>query len=852
MKTLSYAFRQLRRSPVFTGAAVLSLALGIGANAAVFTLVYALLLRPLSVHEPDRLVQIGFAGADGRTGELPVAIADALRRAEVFQSVCNFLTPLTLVEVDGRITPRSGHALSGDCFETFGVGTAAGRALTRDDDRLASPRVAMLTYDVWQREFGGRADAIGKSIALDGEAATIVGVTERRFNGVLIGFPPQVLYPLEALQERFRKLTKNDKRMPTALVFARLGPDESIGQVNARLQAMWPALLRASLEEYPSAHATAAERTRYLAQKSAVVPATVGLDYSLRNRFDKPLFALLAVAALVLLVTCANVANLLLARAAQRRQEIAIRLALGARRWRLVRDVLVESTLLLGGGVGGGLLLAYWSNQIVLARFGVAYTAFALDVTPDARVLAFTSVVAAAAFAAFAIVPAWRISRGDSREILAASSTRVHGDRGRLRQALVVAQVALTLTLVSGALLFTSVLGNLQSAPLGFDTTGMLSAQLGPMPSSTAASTAAARATSPAGAVSSEARDADANDRALLDRVTRIPGVRAAALAGFTPLFARPSMEPATRAPGTSVAPDTPAAVAASGSVSAEQAVVTDAFFNVMGIPLVAGEGFRDTGSADGPRVAIISESLARKLFGRRDPIGERIEVGRDQRKRSLDIVGVARDAILTQPQAGNTLVVYQRFDQARPFSPALIVDSVSSVDNVSSNDARLEDAIRRELQLDGRWYPVRLRTLSEDRDAALSQERLLAWVSSAFGLLGLTLAAVGLYGLLALSVARRTGEIGIRMALGADRSRVVLMIVRDALVLIAAGIALGLPIAWTAARAARALLPGIGSMQIATLAAAVMVLAIAGTLAAWIPARRASSITPLVALRRD
>jgi putative ABC transport system permease protein len=867
MKTLSHAFRQLRRSPIFTGAAVLSLALGIGANAAVFTLVYALLLRPIAVREPDRLVQIGVAGADGRIGGMPVPIADRLRREGVFQRICSFLTPMTIVEIGGRMTARSGHALAGDCVETLGVGIAAGRALRRDDDRVGAPRVAMLTYGVWQREFGGRADVIGKSIAIDGEPATIVGVTERRFNGVLLGFPPQVLYPLEALQERLRAVTKDGERMPTALVFARLGPDDSIGQVNARLRAMWPALLRASLDEYPAAYDTHDERTQFLAQKGAVAPAAAGLDFSLRNRFDKPLFALLAVAAVVLLVACANVANLLLARAAQRRQEIAIRVALGASRWRLVRDVLVESTLLLGGGVGGGLLIAYWSNQIVLARFGAAYTAFALDVTPDARVLAFTSAIAAAAFVAFAIVPAWRISRGDSREVLAASSTRIHGDRGRLRQVLVVAQVALTLTLVTGALLFTSVLVNLQSAPLGLDTAGVLSAQLGPIPS-----TSPSAGTSPDGVpTAARARDQgdqrtqDATGRALLDRLAHIAGVRAAALANFTPLFGRPSLELASRAPGTFVASalspavasgSSPASAGSVTSVLAERAIVTGEFFSVMGIPLVAGEGFpvhdASSGTNDGPHAAIISESLAMKLFGRRDPIGERIQVGRDQQPRTLAIVGVARDAVLTRPQVGNTLVVYQPFDRARPLTPSLIVDTIDSVETAGIDARSMEDAIRRELQVDGRWYPIRLRSLSEDRDAALSQERLLAWVSSAFGLLGLTLAAVGLYGLLALSVARRTGEIGIRMALGADRSRVVWMIVRDALVLIAAGIALGLPIAWTAASAARALLPGIGSIPLATIAFAVTVLVVAGALAAWLPARRASAVTPLVALRRD
>jgi predicted permease len=582
MEPLAQALRQLRRAPVFTVAAVVSLALGIGANAAVFSLVYALLLRPLAVREPDRLVQVGITSADGRTGGMPVAVADLLRRDGVFPSVCSFLTPMALVEVDGRVTPRSGHAVSGDCFETLGVGTAAGRALTRQDDDLSAPRVAVLTYDVWQREFGGRADAIGKSIAIDGEAATIVGVTERRFNGVLLGFPPHIVYPLEALQVRLRQVTKDARRMPTAHVFARIAPDASIAQANARLQAVWPRLLRESLDRHPDAYGPASERARYLAQKGAVVPAAIGLDFSLRSRFDKPLFALLAVAAVVLLVSCANVANLLLARAAQRRSELAIRLALGAGRWRLMRDVLLESTLLLAGGVGGGLLLAYWSNQIVLSGFGVAYTAFALDVTPDTRVLAFTGAIAAASFVAFAIVPAWRTSRGDSREILGSSSTRVHGDRGRLRQVLVVVQVALTLTLVTGALLFTSVLTNLQSVPLGIDTAGVLSVQLGDMPSTSRREPRESR--------DRGATDPGAIDRALLDRLTRVPGVKAAALTNFTPLFGRPSLEPTTLMPATSA------------SRLVEQAIVTDEFFNVMGIPLVAGEGFRRVGASEGQR----------------------------------------------------------------------------------------------------------------------------------------------------------------------------------------------------------------------------------------------------------
>jgi len=619
MRTLRYAWRQLRRSPAFTVAAIVSPALGIGANMAIFTLADALLFRSLPVKDPGRLLRVASIDPTGRPVVMPSTFVDLLRQERVFDGVCGFLTPLSTADIGGRVTPMSALALSGDCFDTLGVRPALGRFFTLAEDRAEAPKVVVLSYDEWQQDFGGEPEVLGRTIRIEGTPFTIVGVTERRFTGLLVAFPPRLLFPVTQLVFPGVK--------PAFLpqdVFARLKPTDSIAQVTARIGTEWPGLLNAAMS--PGLATTA--RDRFLARRPLVAPASTGLDYSLRGRFERPLLALLAISGLVLLVSCVNVASLLLARGLERRREAAVRVALGAGRWTLVRDALAESLMILAAGVVVGILVAYWAARVLVTLYGATNATFALEVAPDVHTLWFACGISTAAFLVFAVGPAWKASEIDIAAFQAASS-RVAGARSRARRIVVMAQVALTLVLVTVGSLFIDALVALQRAPLGFTVERVLDARLAPMPGGY-----------------DRPFVADSYYRALLDGMASLPGVEAVAIAHGTPLV-------------TLVQPEPAGIVGSDASVPVEPQIVTDGFFKALEIPLVAGQDFRRRDESAGTRTVIVSQSLARVLFGTENAVGRRIRVGSNPDNQALEIIGVARDAVLTRPQRKNTMIAY-------------------------------------------------------------------------------------------------------------------------------------------------------------------------------------------------
>jgi putative ABC transport system permease protein len=802
------AVRQLWRQPTFTIAVVTSLTLGIGANAAIFALLNALLLRPIGAADPGSLICLSAIDDTGVDRGLSPALIDGLRLDETLAGACAVLTPLSAVEANGTIAPRPAHAVSGRCLEMLGARPAMGRLLSPADAEPGADPVVVISHRMWQRDFGGRPDAVGETITIDGRPSTVIGVTEPAFTGVLVGFEPEVIYPLTRLEERATS-TRPDAVVP-AQVIARLRPGLHPLQAAERIGTRWAQALRASVPPGASPEA----RSDYLRRRLEVTSAETGLDFSLRRRFTNPLIVLMCLSGVVLLTACVNAANLLLARSLEKRRQTALRMTLGATRWRVVRHELGESLVLLGLGVAGGCFSGYLGARGVVALLSATYSGLQLDVAPDGRVLLFASAAAAVVLVAFGGVPAWRAATIDASRAMDGDG-RVSSRRGWASGALVASQIALAFTLLVGAAFCAQSVADLRGDRAGFDPRAIISAQLMPRPTP------------------GERRAPDhAYYRSLMARVAELAGTNAVALSSRAPLFGAPEIALVTGLGG------------ALPPRRAEVATVTRQFGRLLGAPLVAGRWLDDRDGPDRPGAAMVSESMAMALFGTRDVVGRRLRVGAGADAPSLEVVGVVRDAVVGPVRDRNVHVVYTSFWQAKPGASAvLLVDANAHANLVASR-------VMTEIQKLGRQYPARLRTLSAERDTSLLQEYLLAALASAFAAVGLALAVVGVYGVLSVAVARRRREIGIRLALGAVGRDIVRAVLGWVLALIGAGLAIGLPLVWMAARSMAALFgPDGGSLVVPTFVAAGVITLAAGA-AAWRPVWRATSVHPADSLR--
>jgi predicted permease len=795
---------------VFSVAAVVSLALGIGANTAIFTLANAILLRPIAASDPQRLVRVAASEPGGRPGALLSPMVSLIRDDHVFNGLCGFLAPSNTVEIHGRVVPMATHALTGECFSTLGVGAAFGRVLVPDDDRAGSAHVVVLSYEFWRREYNGGGSAIGDTIDIEGTKHTVVGVAARGFDGLLVGYPTKLFFPLGNFEGGLAGAFPPPSLMPMEVI-GRLRPAVTFESAAARVHARWQSWLDASV---PS-QLGPLQRDRYLHRQAHVTEAATGIDYSLRARFRAPLIALLAIAAVVLVAACLNVANLQLSRAADRARERVVRAALGASRADLVADAATESLLLLVLGFVAGVVVAYWVDHLLVSLFTASSTNFAIAIAPDARVLTFACALAVLAFIVFAIVPAARASRVDAAAI-AGASHRVAGQRGRLREAAVVAQVALTIVLVAAGSIFVTGVHELRAAPLGFAVERLVAAQLTPLPGGYQNGFAP-----------------EPYYRSLLDRVKTLPGVESATLANAIPLTTF-FLSVRVGVAGAPVETD------------ADQSFVSSGFFATVGIPLVAGATFPPSGAT--ARSVVVSESTAKALFGQADVVGRTVRIGLGPQMQALPIAAVAHDAIITNPQRGNTRVVYLNQSQFGPNVqewPALIIRE-------HAPRAVGFDAIERAVHDGGHEYVHHVRTLSDQRDIALAQERLLAAVATAFAAIGLALVAVGVFGLLSYAVTQRRTEIGVRLALGASRRHVAWLVIRQAFVLMALGTSLGLPAAFVAGRYAASALFARSIDTHATVAVIVTAMTAIATAAVAIPVRRAVALDPMQVLRGD
>jgi putative ABC transport system permease protein len=806
-RDLRHAVRMFGQQPGFIAVIVLTLALGIGANTAIFSLMDALMLRWLPVPNPQQLVQLALQSSDpGGTGDaFSYAIVRGLaEHDEIFAGVGAFNSSSFNVGPAGSVGRVPGAYVSGGFYETLGLIPVAGRLLGKEDDEPGAPLVGVLSYGYWERQFAHNPGAIGQTIPVNGVPVTIVGVTPPGFAGVTVGAVADLTLPVASIA----RISPRDAGLlgPGNFwlrILARPNPDLSIAQARARLASVWPQ----TAEQVVAAHWPPTQKKLLADAVFEFRPGGTGYTY-LRSLYTKPLQVLMGMVAIVLLIACANVASLLLARATARHREMAVRLAMGAGRFRIIRQLLTESLLLsfMGGACGVG--LAWISGRFLLSTLSLGPFPVTFDLTPNLRVLAFAAAVAIATGILFGIAPAFQATATGPSAVLK-QGARATTSRSRLLPSLVSAQVALTLVLLIGASLFVRTLQNLQNMDPGFNRTGVLLVDFAEHPR----------------AAPSE----------LLDDVRQTAGVSSASLSTHTPLSGSYWSEPAV--PHGQPLPERDTALFVGAGPG---------FFETMQITLMSGRGFTPRDNAAGTPVAVISEAYAERFFPNQNPLGRHLSARVRGTLKDLEIVGVAKNtnAIgLRRPPRSTVYVAQAQLTGDVPTTMEIRVNG-----SIRETAARIQNGLQAKLK-EG---PVEVHPLSAQVEAAMSQERVMATLASAFGFLALVLACVGLYGLLAYRVTRRTQEIGIRMALGARRSQVVAMVLQGAAGLVLSGIALGLPAAWATSRWIEAMLFQLKPTDPFTIGGAILLLTIVSLAAAYLPARRASRVDPITALRHE
>ena len=847
LNDVRYGLRMLAKSPGFTAVAVLTLALGIGANTAIFTLINALMLRSLPVERPQELFFLGDEEGSGTySGGIPTGswkefsyrVYQQLREQnQLFTDLCALSSP----QVDLRVAAPGWHEsapsaqgslVSGNYFQVLGVHALAGRTLIPEDDAPGSPRsVAVMSHRYWTDTFGGDPSVVGKALDLNGIPFMVVGVAPAEFYGVKLTMnPPDFWVPL-GLQPQLIPARQQWRGAPPSWLKAddvywldlmgRLKPGVDARQAAAALTTHLRQMLTAQAGSHLSPNTSRRIRESYI----ELIPGARGLS-SLRERFSERLHTLTLLVILVLVIACANAANLLLARGARRQREMAVRLAVGAGRGRVVRQLLTESALLAGMGGLAGLLLAGWTTDLLANLVFGASTALPFHLAPDGRVLGFTVGVSLLTGIVFGLAPAWVSTRLDLNSALkeSAGSTPVAGLRlspwapGKL---LASGQVAVSLCLVLVAGLFVRSLQNLEHQDLGFNPGHVLVCNL----------------------------DLDAagykRERLpglyprLLDRVRALPGVRAATLASS-------ALTEGTWVSNISIEAYTPKP---QEDMDAHRRGVGSDYFLTEGMMLLAGRPIGPEDTAASPPVAVVNETFVRRYFPNQNPLGRHITFGAPFAPPGMEIVGVVKDAKYNSLAEKVPPVVFAPLMQSIEHVP----DANDLELRVAGDPAAAAAAVRRAVaEVDRKIMIGRVATLGELVSQSAHEARLIAQLSSFFGLLALLLAAIGLYGVMAYAVARRTSEIGIRMALGAEARAVLWMVMRESLLVVVVGIAVGVPAALGLARVVRSQLFGLSPSDPTTLAAATLLLLAASVLAGLLPARRAAKVDPMVALRYE
>lgn len=819
---LRYGARLLRKSPTFSIVAVLTLALGTGANAAMFQLLNAVAWQPLPVDRPHELVSIdvdrhgkGRVGLGYRRGILTQPLWDALRtQQQVFSSVIAWGTDTWDLSKEGEFTPAQGLYVSGSYFGGLGLLPRAGRLLTEGDDQkgCGTPG-AVLSHEFWTSRFGGDPSAVGRTMTLNRKTFEIVGVAPAGFSGTEVGRSFDVAVPLCAEAAlRGQRAASTRPHGWWLDVMGRLEPGTSLEQAQAHLLTLSRPIFEATVPPgYTPEQASSFQQFTLTAASAANGVST------LRTQYATHLWLLLGATGLVLLITCANLASLMAARASARQREIAVRLAIGASRVRVIRQLLAESVLIAALASVAGLLLANWLSQMLVSLLAGERSLIALNLAPDWRVVSFMLMVAAAACVLFGVSPALRATRHDPGAQLQSggrSNTEGHQTLA-FRRGLVVVQVALSMVLLVAALLFTRSLAKLSSVELGFS------------PDLIAANVDLGRST-----LAPDARRQAITD--LVQRVRRVPGVQNASEVFIVPLSG-PEWNGRIKVDGVSQAP------------MVYFNAVGDEYFRTTGTPVVLGRAFEPRDRPEGPRVAIVTETFARQIFGTREALGCRfaMDVPPGQSAPAYEVVGVAADTKYDDVREEPRAIAYLSMSQEEQATPL-----VSIVIRTDLPLGSVAQALTHEVTAIAPGAGVSYDPVRGYIAALLRTDRLMTTLAGLFGVLALVIALVGLYGVTSYMVTRRQVEIGIRVALGAQPGTIIRMMLRESGALVTLGGVAGVALAALGTRYAAQLLYGVQPLDAVSFGAAIGALASVGLIASWLPARRASRVAPTIALR--
>ncbi len=831
---IRFGLRQLRKSAGFSSVAVITLALGIGANTAIFSLLNAVLLRNLPVREPQQLVLLGKGSWRGSVDSLPNRswqlfsypfLREFREKNQVFSDVGAVSS--ILFATHGRVAGGANlekvdaELVSGSYFHILGITPILGRVLSDSDDQtIGGHPVAVASYSWWQKRLGRRPDVVGKTVTIGSTVYTVIGVAPPEFFGVIVGQSPDLWIPLAMEKEISPGWNGLDKNLFQSLyLVGRRKPDVSIEQASINTNLLFRQILQSYVGPQPSPKQLDDIRNAQI----ALTPAATGLS-QLRRDFSSPLKILMAVVGLVLLVACANVANLLLARATARQREIAVRMSMGAARWRLMRQLLVESVLLASTGTALGVWVAWWAMHLLLRLVSIGPETVQLRVSLDVQVLGFSVLVTVLTVLLFGAAPAFYATRlelvpslKEGRGTTSAQST------SPLSRALIIGQVALSLVLLVGAGLFLRSLVNLTNIDTGFNKQNVLMTSVDAV-----------------GAGYKEDAHLESMMQRLEDRVNALPGVLGASFAftvfnqgGWTARVIVPGRSPGERDPDV------------------DHNVVGAEYFGAMGMPIVLGRGLAPEDSLGSKRVAIINETMARTYFATESPLGRTFTIGDGETRQSpewqnIEVVGVVKDARYMDLDERQMPAAFYPHSQHLGYRYYFIARYTGDKEALSRAIAQVAAGIDPNLPVGD------FSTLAQTVDDSVLNHRLVAQLCAFFGLLAVLLACIGIYGLMSHGVTRRTNEFGVRLALGATRQHVVWLVLRETLLLVGAGLAIGLALMPAVSRFIVSFLFGLKPYDAVSVVSAIFAMTVVALLAGYLPARRAAQVDPMVALRYE